>query len=147
MNGVVIKKILAPLDFSDASIYALGYAKTMAEKFDAKLYLYHCITDISAYAGYVPSFPADEVLKNLREDAIKGMEHIVNRYSLKNVEIVVEKGSPAKNIVDFAEKNKIDLIVMGAHGKSGFERFTFGSTTEKVMRMCTIPVLEIKMPE
>ncbi len=147
MNGVAIKRILTPLDFSDASVYALGYAKTIAEKFDAKLYLYHCITDISAYSGYVPSFPADDVLKGLREDAIKNMEHIINRYSLKNVETAIEKGNAAKNIVYFAEKNKIDLIVMGAHGKSGFERFTFGSTTEKVMRMCTIPVLEVKMPK
>ena len=147
MNGIVIERILTPLDFSDASIYALGYAKTIAEKFNAKLYIYHCITDISAYTGYVPSFPADEVIKGLRENAIKEMEHIINRYSLKNVETAIEKGNVAKNIVNFAEKNKIDLIVIGAHGKSGFERFTFGSTTEKVMRMSTIPVLEVKMPK
>ncbi len=147
MNGIVIEKILTPLDFSDASVYALGYAKTIAEKFNAKLYIYHCITDISAYTGYVPSFPADEVIKGLRENAIKEMEHIINRYSLKNVETAIEKGNVAKNIVNFAEKNKIDLIVIGAHGKSGFERFTFGSTTEKVMRISTIPVLEVKMPK
>jgi len=147
MNGVVIEKILAPLDFSDASVYALGYAKTIAEKFGAKLYLYHCITDINAYVSYVPSFPAEEVLKGLREDAIKEMEHIINRYSLKNVETVIEVGNPADGVVSFAKKNNIDLIVIGAHGKSGIERFMFGSTTEKVMRMCDVPVLEVKMPK
>lgn len=147
MNGVVIERILAPLDFSDASVYALGYAKIIAEKFDAKLYIYHCITDINAYMSYVPSFPVEEVLKGLREDAIKEMEHIINRYSLKNVETVIEVGSPADGIVNFAKKNNIDLIVIGAHGKRGLERFMFGSTTEKVMRMCDVPVLEVKMPK
>ncbi len=146
MNGVVIERILAPLDFSDASVYALGYAKTIAERFNAKLYLYHCITDINAYVSYVPSFPVEEVLKGLREDAIKEMEHIINRYSLKNVETVIEVGHPADRIVNFAKKNNIDLIVIGAHGKSGLERFMFGSTTEKVMRTCDVPVLEVKMP-
>ncbi len=146
MDGVVIERILAPLDFSDASVYALGYAKTIAEKFGAKLYLYHCITDINAYVSYVPSFPAAEVLKGLREEAIKEMEHIINRYSLKDVETVIEVGNAAEGIVNFAKKNNIDLIVIGAHGKTGIERFMFGSTTERVMRTCDTPVLEVKMP-
>ncbi len=146
MDGVVIKRILAPLDFSDASVYALGYARAIAEKFEAKLYLYHCITDINAYVSYVPSFPFEQVLKGLREEAVREMEHIINRYSLENVETVIEVGNAAEKIVHFAKSNQIDLIVIGAHGKSGIERFMFGSTTEKVMRTCDVPVLEVKMP-
>ncbi len=147
MSGnVLIKKILAPTDFSEASVYALGYAKAIAEKFDAKLYLYHCITDINAYVGYVPTFPSEEVIKGLREDAIKQMEHLRNRYNLKNVEDVIEIGDAAKRIVEFAKNNDIDLIVIGAQGKSGLERFMFGSVTEKVMRTSDIPVLEVKVP-
>jgi len=146
MDGVVIKKVLMPVDFSDASLYALTYAKAIAEKFDAKLYLYHCMTDINAYISYIPSFPTEEAVKNLRDESMKEMEHIINKYSLKNVETVIEMGVPADAIVNFAKRNQIDLIVMGAHGKRGLERFMFGSTTERVMRICKIPVLEVKMP-
>ncbi|WP_025270302.1 universal stress protein [Hippea sp. KM1] len=146
MDSVAIKKVLAPTDLSEASVYALNYAKAIVDKFNAKLYIYHCITDINNYVGYVPSFPSEQIVNSLRDEAIKEIEHIRNRYGLDDAEVVIEIGEAAKSIVDFANKNEIDLIVMGAHGKSGLERFMFGSVTEKVMRLSDIPVLEVKAP-
>jgi nucleotide-binding universal stress UspA family protein len=146
MEGIAIKKVLAPTDLSANSEYAMKYAKLVAEKFDAKLYIYHCITDINAAVGYVPSLPAEQIINSMKEEAVKEIEHLRNRYNLNgNVEVVIEVGDAPHKIVDFAEKNDIDLIVMGAHGKSGLERFMFGSVTEKVMRLSSKPVLEIKM--
>jgi len=144
MNSVKIEKILAPVDFSEASVYALKYAKLIGERFGAKIYMFHCITDINSYVSYIPSFPAEEVIKGLREDATKEMENLKNRYNINNCEMVIDVGEAAAAIVEFAKKNEIDLIVMGAHGKSGLERFMFGSVTERVMRMCDRPVLEVK---
>ncbi|AEA34074.1 universal stress protein [Hippea maritima] len=146
MNGISVRKILAPTDLSEASIYALSYAKAMSDKFDAKLYIYHCITDINSYVGYVPSFPAEQIVNSLREEAIKEIEHIRNRYNIQDAEVVIEVGEAAKSIVEFSKKNGIDIIVMGAHGRSGLERFMFGSVTEKVMRLSEIPVLVVKTP-
>ncbi len=146
MDGIVIKKILTPVDLSENSEYALKYAKLLSEQFDAKLYIYHCITDLQFTIGYVPSLPASQIINSMREDALKEIEHFRNRYDLNsNVEVVLEVGDAARKIVEFADKNNVDIIVMGAHGKSGLERFMFGSVTEKVMRLSSKPVLEVKL--
>ncbi len=146
MEGIAIKKILAPTDLSANSEYAMKYAKLVSETFKAKLYIYHCITDINAAVGYVPSLPAEQIINSMKEEAIKEIDHLRNRYNINgNAEVVIEVGDAARKIVEFADKNDIDLIVMGAHGKSGLERFMFGSVTEKVMRLSSKPVLEIKM--
>ncbi len=146
MKEIVIKKVLAPIDLSENSEKSLQYAKLMADKFDAKLYIYHCITDLNTAVGYVPSLPVEQIINAMREETLKEIEHLRNRYNLNdNVEVVIEIGDAAKKIVEFADKNEIDLIVMGAHGRSGIERFMFGSVTEKVMRMSSKPVLEVKL--
>lgn len=146
MNGIAIKRILVPTDLSENAEYALKYAKLVAEQFKAKLYIYHCITDIQSAVGYIPSLPSAEVISSMKEEAVKEIEHLRNRYGLdENVEVVIEVGYAPNKIVEFADKNDVDLIVMGAHGKGALERFMFGSVTEKVMRMSSIPVLEVKM--
>ncbi len=146
MSEISIKKILAPIDLSENSELALKYAKLMSEKFDAKLYIYHCITDLSVAVGYVPTLPAQQIIEAMREESLREIEHLRNRHNLnENVEVVIEIGDAAKKIVEFADKNHIDLIVMGAHGKSGLERFMFGSVTEKVMKLSSKPVLEVKI--
>ncbi len=146
MDGIVIKKILAPIDLSKNSEYALKYAKLLSERFQAKLYIYHCIGDVQSTIGYVPSLPTSQIISAMKEEVLKEIEHFRNRYDLNNdVEVVIEVGDAARKIVEFADKNNIDLIVMGAHGKSMLERFMFGSVTEKVMRLSSKPVLEIKL--
>ncbi len=146
MDGIAIKKILAPVDLSENSEYALKYAKLLSERFGAALYIYHCITDIQSAIGYVPSLPASQIINSMRADVVKEIEHFRNRYDLnENVEVVIEIGDAARKIVGFADKNNMDLIVMGAHGKGALERFMFGSVTEKVMRLSSKPVLEIKL--
>ncbi len=146
MDVIAIKTILAPTDLSENSEHALKYAKLLKEKFEAKLYIYHCITDIQSAIGYVPSIPSSQIINSMREEALKEIEHFRNRYDLnENTEVVVEVGNAARKIVDFADKNNIDIIVMGAHGKTGLERFMFGSVTEKVMRLSSKPVLEVKL--
>src|SRR4030043_2496 len=55
-------------------------------------------------------------------------------------------GKPAEEIVNFANKNRIDLIVMASHGRSGISRWAYGSVAEKVLRSSCIPVLLVKVP-
>jgi nucleotide-binding universal stress UspA family protein len=59
-------------------------------------------------------------------------------------ESIVLKGNPAEEIMDFAEKQKIDMIVVGSLGKSGIERFVLGSVSEKVVRHAKIQVLVVR---
>lgn len=145
MYSISIKKILAPTDLSEPAEYALAYAKEVAAKFNAKLYILHCITDLQSAIGYVPGLSLDQITRSNIDEAEKNIEHLRNKYKLdENVEVFIKSGDAAKKIVEFADENEIDLIVMGAHGKSGIERFMFGSVTEKVLRLSKKPVLATK---
>ena len=72
--------------------------------------------------------------------------YIENAGRAANVEIesVILEGNPAKEIIDFAEKNDIDLIVMGTHGMTGIQRFLIGSVAENVVRHSKKSVLVVR---
>ena len=65
----------------------------------------------------------------------------------KDVEHVVLNGIPYEEISRFAEENKIDLIVIGTHGRTGLDRMLFGSTAEQVVRHAPCPVLTVRLPK
>jgi nucleotide-binding universal stress UspA family protein len=75
----------------------------------------------------------DDVEKQLRD---KGF----------NVRIDSRLGKPAEEIADYASKNKVDLIVMASHGRSGVNRWAYGSVADKVLRSTCVPVLLVKAP-
>ena len=64
-----------------------------------------------------------------------------------NIEHVVTKGIPYEEITRFAETNKVDLIVLATHGRTGLDRLLFGSTAEQVVRYAPCPVLSVRLPE
>jgi nucleotide-binding universal stress UspA family protein len=63
-----------------------------------------------------------------------------------NVKIESRLGKPAEEIVDFANKNEVDLIIMASHGRSGVSRWAYGSVADKVLRSTCVPVLLVKVP-
>lgn len=63
-----------------------------------------------------------------------------------NVRTESRLGKPAEAIVDFANKNKVDLIIMASHGRSGVSRWAYGSEADKVLRSSCVPVLLVKVP-
>ena len=144
-----IGKILFPTDFSEGSSQALEYAFDMAKRYGAKLYLVHVIYDIVKAAGwYVPHASMDEMYKDIEKSAEKelgrfGLEELRN---FKGVERTVLKGVPHTEIVKFAKDNKIDLIIMGTHGRKGVGRILFGSTASQVVRYAPCPVLAVRLP-
>jgi nucleotide-binding universal stress UspA family protein len=144
-----IKRILFPTDFSEGSSHALDYAIDMAKRYGAKLYFVHVIYDIVKTAGwYVPHTSMDEMYKDIE----KGAEKELSRFgleelrSLKGVERSVLKGVPHTEIVKYAKDNKIDLIIMGTHGRKGVGRILFGSTASQVVRYAPCPVLAVRLP-
>jgi len=144
-----VKKILFPTDFSEGSSYALKYAVDMVKHYGAKLYLVHVIYDIAKTAGwYVPHVSMDEMYKDIEKGAKKELEKFGNEEirGLKDIERVVLTGVPHDEILKFTKKNKIDLIVMGSHGKKGIDRILFGSTAAQVVRFAPCPVLTVRLP-
>lgn len=145
-----VKRILFPVDFSEGSDNALPYAADMAKHYGAKLYLFHVIQDIAEATGwYVPHVSLDELYRDMEKNAAKQMEKygIEELRGVKDIERIVVKGTPYKEILQFAGENETDIIVIGTHGRKGLDRVIFGSTAEKVVRDAPCPVLSVRLPQ
>ena len=145
-----MERILFATDFSEGSSSALPYAIDMAKQYGAKLFLVHVIYDVAKTAGwYVPHVSIDEIYCDMEKSARKELEkcYVDEMRGLQSVEHVVLKGMPYEEIVRFAEERKIDLIVLGTHGRRGIDRMLFGSTAEQVVRNAPCPVLSVRIPK
>jgi len=145
-----IKSILFPTDFSEGSAEALKYAVEFANRYGAKLYVLHVIYDVAKASGfYVPHLSMDAIYKDIQEGAKKELDNFgVNELGgLKNIERIVQTGVPYQEIMNCAVKNKIDMIIIGTHGRTGIDRILFGSTAAQVVRNAPCPVLTVRIPK
>jgi len=146
-----IKLILCPVDFSEFSIRAYHYALSLAEHYRAKLVAQH-IVELSRYpyAEYVATQgDYQEFSRALREGGEERLQEFMKKHTHDEVqpELEVHEGVAADSILSFAQERKMDLIVMGTHGRRGFDRLVLGSVTDRVMRTAPCPVLAIsKLP-
>jgi nucleotide-binding universal stress UspA family protein len=141
-----VKKILFPIDFASNFEPLVPWVSTLAGKFEATVYVLFVAQDLAHFASfYVPHGNIEEFQQQAIDSATKRMAAAVEEFGKKfpKVETRVELGVPAEKILAFAEKEKIDLIVMGAHGRSGLERAIFGSVANKVVKSAPCPVLTI----
>lgn len=135
------KRVLCPLDFSEPSRYALDYAVTFARAFNAELILIHVIPDMTqAYSAVVPGLP---VFERQRHDDLVMEFNEFTRYLDGSFKKVIRTGTPYLEILQYARRDNIDLIILGARGRSKFERLFLGSTGENVARYADIPVLTV----
>ena len=134
--------ILCPIDFSDGSRGALRYASAIAEHFRARMLLMAVedplLTEALDLATGVVWDP-DETKKSLAQFAA----NVLDRSGPNPVEIAYEVavGKPAQEILRASRDLSADLIVMSTHGLTGMRKLFFGSTTERVLRETTAPVL------
>ncbi len=145
-----IKRILFATDFSEGSSNALPYAVDMAKHYGARLYFVHVIYDVSKTAGwYVPHVSIDEMYKDMEKSARAELEKsfIEEMRGIKDIEYIILKGTPYEEITRFVEENKIDMIVLGTHGRKGIDRMIFGSTAEQIVRNAPCPVLSVRLPK
>lgn len=141
-----IKNILFPVDFSSASEKILPYARYMAEKLGAKLYLIFVVEELSKYAHfYVPHIPFDNLEEEMLEAAKKKMETFVAEHleDFDNLETIITRGDIADEIIRAAGEKAIDLIVMGTHGRKGLEKILLGSVAERVVKRSPCPVMTV----
>lgn len=146
---ISIKNILCPIDYSVYSEKALKYAIEFAEKYNAKLYLMHVldirIYDITDPELYNVNVIDKETINKLRERLHK----CISEDTRKNIEVetIVIEGVPFSEIIKKARECKVDLIVLGTHGRTGLSHAIMGSVAEKVVRKAPCPVLTIRHPE
>jgi nucleotide-binding universal stress UspA family protein len=142
-----LQRLLVPLDFSDASTRALAQAKSIAERFHATLELLHVVPNpyIPDASPFYASLPAD-FLDELERDARKRLDEsltLAERDAFKAQSVVIV-GDPLREIVDQAAREKVDLIVMGTHGRKGMAHLFLGSVAERVVRTAPCPVLTVR---
>jgi nucleotide-binding universal stress UspA family protein len=147
MRSIEIRKILAPTDFSDHSCYALAYARTFANRWDAELHLLNVIepTVFPTEAGLTPMGMIN-LDTELSQAAERAMNELLKREEVQGARTVtsIMHGRASSAIIDYAQANGIDLIVIATHGRTGLEHFIFGSTAERVVRESPCPVLTVR---
>ncbi len=129
---VSIHRILVPVDFSMCSSHALAHAIALARWYKAELLGLH-VTEGAIGSGEEAPDPRAELDRFLAPAREAGLP----------VSAAVLEGSPARAIVDHALAMPVELVVMGSHGRRGFERLLIGSVTERVARMASCPVLTV----
>jgi nucleotide-binding universal stress UspA family protein len=143
------KRICCPVDFSDASRAAMEVAADLARRAGADLVLLHAYP----VPGY--TFPDGSVVASpkMLQDLADGAERHLESWRLeaepiaaRPVRIVKVAGEPASEIVAFARDERIDLLVLGTHGRSGLEHALMGSIAERVVRRAHCPVLTVRPP-
>jgi len=142
------KKVLLCTDFSENSDYAFEFAYGIAKRDEGLLYILHVLPDNphQAFAErYIGKEDLEKIRKSIGEDLDnKYREHYVEKIENEiKFEIVTKSGRGDKEILKFAKKENVDIIVMGTHGKTGIEHVFFGSVAEKVIRHSTLPVFII----
>jgi nucleotide-binding universal stress UspA family protein len=144
---IEVRRILCPVDFSDCSRHALTHAVAIAKWYKSTVTTFYACAPvpISAYATVAPMMPSSLVAGENLNDVRAAMNELATTAAAANVpiEIAIGEGPAAKEIVAKAADDKSDLIVIGTHGRSGFDRLMLGSVTEKVLRKAGCPVLTV----
>jgi nucleotide-binding universal stress UspA family protein len=142
-----IKKILFPIDFTSHFESLLPWVETFAKKFDATVYVLFVAQDMSNFTTfYVPHGNIQEFQQQAIDSARKKMAAAAQEFfkDFPKLETRVELGPAAAKIVELANKEKIDLIIMGAHGRKGLDRAIFGSVADKVVQSAACPVMTVR---
>jgi len=140
------EKILIATDGSENAANAVFYGINIAKTTGAEVYaLYVISTEHSVTTrtvmGWTDSF--EKYLEEIGKEALAYATRLGQETEVK-VEPVFRKGSPAEEILAYAEENNIDLIIMGTQGLTGIKKFLIGSVAEKVLRHSKIPVMIIR---
>lgn len=144
-----MKKILVATDFSHTSAQALKNAIVIATACSARILLLHIVHDPAEAPGFYAAKKAGKkVLRNMEQAAEQMMEDFVAQElgSFDQFDTQVVPGLPSEQIVRWAKKEKVDLIAIGTHGRSGLVRLMLGSVADRVIRTAPCPVLTVHQP-
>lgn len=140
----MIKHILVPYDFTKFADLAFEKAVEIAQKFDSKLTLITVIGNDIDTAGMSlqrAQESHDEIERKVRTDLTTQS----SKYDGLDISVeIINSPSSSDGILTFAEKNNVDMIVMGSHGRSGFKKLVLGSVASNIVTKSKYPVLIVK---
>jgi nucleotide-binding universal stress UspA family protein len=138
-----LAKILLPVDFSARSVGAVHCAQRLAQRFSSEIILLHVLAPVQYRLGDTEM--GGVMLGDLYRAQIEGLTAELDAFQREelaggNVRRLVLEGDPAGRIVEFAQQEKVNLIMMPTHGHGTFRRFLLGSITAKVLHDAACPV-------
>jgi nucleotide-binding universal stress UspA family protein len=141
---ITLRELLLPIDFSEPCLKATDYAVELARQFDATLHLLHVIEDPVVYLPMFESYPMPtrEQFETYAQDRLENWIAVEDCDGCK-IELQWVHGHPSVEILNYATKNDIDLIVMGTHGRGLSAHLLLGSVAEKIVRKAPCPVLTV----
>ncbi len=146
-----VKTVITPIDFSDNSKLIAESAAYIAGTFNATLHLIFVVQNFEDYSGF---FVPQMNMPNIEQELFVGAEEQMATFCRENEKAFKEAGMSdirhkvimgdvGENIVQYAEENNGDMIIMGTHGYKGLEKIMFGSIADKVVKSASCPVLTI----
>jgi nucleotide-binding universal stress UspA family protein len=137
-------RILVPTDGSSGADRAVEHAIDLAKTYGAQLHALY-VVNVASLSAEVNS---PEVIENFEQRGGEVTYEVAEQATDAGVEDVREEvvhGVPHEVILEYAEDEGMDLIVMGTHGHTGLDRYLLGSVTEKVVRTSDVPVLTVRL--
>jgi nucleotide-binding universal stress UspA family protein len=141
---VRFRKLLCPVDFFKPSERALDYALKFASNYEAKVHALHVVAPIIA-AAYGAPFNVQDLTADLEKESKRLLQKLQAGAEKSGVSVTTEVrlGEIDLEIRKAVQAQKADLVVMGTHGRRGFERLVMGSVTERMIRHCPVPVITV----
>ena len=148
---IILRRILVATDFSEAASSALDYGRDLARQYGAELHLLHVEDDVTVrYAFDMAPVYLPEVQQDIENSARERTSALLtdeDRQALKARAVVRVSMSTAAAIVDYAQAEQIDLIIVGTHGRGAVAHLLVGSVAERVVRTASCPVLTVRRHE
>ena len=141
-----INKVLFPVDLSEVSPKVSPWVLTIAKRFNAEIHLLFVARRLEYLSSiYVTQVSIENFEGELVTGAEKGIEEFaqtyLKEYSAYKTKVVL--GDAAEEILSYINSERIDLVVIGTHGRKGLERIFFGSVAERVIKQSPVPVLSV----
>jgi nucleotide-binding universal stress UspA family protein len=140
---ISLSNILVTTDFSQVSKAALPYATALANQYEAKIVVAHAITPEPRLSGPVAPMPVEDDPAWLEADTKLAEYVLSSSRGVRPAKVLLERGDLWTVISGVIQKNEIDLVVTGTHGRQGLRKLVLGSAAEKIYRRAACPVLTI----
>jgi len=142
-TAMIVQHVLVPIDFSATADRALAYAIALAQQLQARLTLLHVldmtpVTMDEMTVGVVATYLEEQEIE--AQHLLQASLERVQRAGLQGDSLLIQ-GTPTQTIVDTAGEQRVDLIIMGTHGRTGLAHVFLGSVAEHVVRQAPCPVL------
>ena len=145
---IALKQILVATDFGEPAKVALDYARDFARAFSARVHLVHVVDDIASHGTPLaaPAVDLSRLQSELEAEARDKLGALLDPELRQAgaIPVVLTSSRPASAILSYAADAKVDLIVAGTHGRTGFADLFMGSVAQQLVRLAACPVLTLR---